>query len=179
MVEADEIVVDGLGDMDGAQRMAFARRLFGDDAHCVGGIVAADVKESVDLLGAQHLEDFLAIFAVGLVARRAERRRWAGSDRFQVDGGLLAEIDQILVDDAAHAMPRAIDVIDAGEPAGFERHADQRLVDNSRRPSPLRHQNPARHSALPPLGEAPPEASCRRAALRKSAVFPRAGSPGI
>ncbi len=66
----------------------------------------------------------------------------------------MAEVDQILVDDAAHAMQRAVDVMDAGKPARLQRHADQRLVDDGGRASPLRHQNLARHSALPPLCEA-------------------------
>ena len=49
MVEADEVVVDRLRDMDGAERMPALLGLVGHDAHRVGGIVAADVEERVDL----------------------------------------------------------------------------------------------------------------------------------
>ena len=84
VIEADEIVVDGLRDVNGVDADALPRRLLGDDPHGVGGIVAADVEEGVDVVRAQHLEDFLAIFAVGLVAGRAERRGRAGGDRFEI-----------------------------------------------------------------------------------------------
>jgi hypothetical protein len=43
MVEADEIVIDRLRDVDRPQPMVALLRLFGDDADRVGGIVAADI----------------------------------------------------------------------------------------------------------------------------------------
>jgi hypothetical protein len=58
----------------------------------------------LDLVRAQHLEDLLAIGQVGLVARGAQRRRRRGRHQFQVVAGLLREVDQVFVDDAAHAV---------------------------------------------------------------------------
>ena len=104
VIGADEIVVDRLGDMESADRLPFGGGLFGDDAHGVGGIVAADVEKRVDLMRAQDLEDFLAIFAIGLVARRPERGGRRSRDRFQIAHALLAEVDEFVVDDAAHAV---------------------------------------------------------------------------
>ena len=74
VVEADEIVVDRLRDVDGADVLAGLGRLFGDDAHGVGRIVAADVAERVDLVRLQHLEDFLAVFD-GRACRGSSRAR--------------------------------------------------------------------------------------------------------
>ena len=94
VVEADEIVVDRLGDVDRAQRMAGLLRLLGDDAHGVRGIVAADVEEGVDFVRLEDLEDLLAILEVGLVARRAERRGGRRRDRLEIGGRFLAEVER-------------------------------------------------------------------------------------
>ena len=153
MIEADEIVVDRLGDMDRAEPMAGFLRLLGDDAHRVGGIVAADVEERVDLVRLQDLEDLLAIFEVGLVAGRAERGGGRRGDRLEIGGRLLPEIDEIVVDDAAHAVQRAIDMADVGKPPRLERHAGQRLVDHRRRAASLGDEDLVRHGLQPPFGE--------------------------
>ena len=76
----------------------------------------------------------------------AGRRR----DRLEIVLRFLAEVDEFLVDDAAHAVQRAVDVGDRGEPARLERDADQRLVDDGRRPAALRHQNLVRHVVSAP-----------------------------
>ena len=77
--------------------------------------VAADIEERVDRVGFQDLEDLLAIFEVGLVAGRAERRGRGRGDRFEVGDRLLAEIDEIVIDDAAHPLQRAVDMGDVGK----------------------------------------------------------------
>ena len=145
VVEADEIVVDRLGDMDRPQLMVGFLGLLGDDAHRVGGIVAADVEEGVDRMRFQNLEDLLAIFAVRLVAGRAESRGGRRRDRLEVRDRLLAQIDQIIVDDAAHALERAIDMADVGKPSRLERHAGQRLVDDRSRTASLGDKDLVRH----------------------------------
>ena len=149
MIEADEVVVDGLGDVDGAQRMSALLRFLRDDAHGVGGIVAADIEERVDRMRLQDLEDLLAIFEVRLVAGRAERCGGRGGDRLEIGDRLLAEIDEIVVDDAAHPVQRAIDPRNAREPARLERHPDQRLVDDRGRAAPLSDKDLVRHQSLP------------------------------
>jgi hypothetical protein len=68
VVVADQVVVDRLRDVDAAQRITGFLRLQAYDAHRVGRIVAADVEEVLDFVRLQHLEDFLAIGQVGLVA---------------------------------------------------------------------------------------------------------------
>ncbi len=145
MVEADEIVVDRLGDMDGAKPMIGFLRFLGDDAHRVGGIVAADVEERVDRVRFQDLEDLLAIFEVRLVAGGAERGGGRRRDRLEVGDRLLAQIDEIVVDDPAHALQRAIDMADVGKPPRLERHAGQRLVDHRRRTASLGDKDLVRH----------------------------------
>ena len=145
MVEADEIVVDGLGDVNCAKPMIAFLRLLGDDAHRVGGIVAADIEERVDRVGFEDLEDLLAILAVGLVAGRAERGGRRRRDRLEIGDRLLAEIDEIVVDDAAHALQRAIDMRDVGKAPRLERHPGQRLVDDRGRPAALGDKDLVRH----------------------------------
>ena len=109
MVEADKIVIDRLRDMDRAEWIAGLLRLIGDDADRVRRIVAADVEERVDRMRLEDLEDLLAVFEIGLVAGRAKRCGRRGCDRFEIDDSLLSEIDEIVVDDAAHPMQRAVD----------------------------------------------------------------------
>ena len=163
MIEADEVVVDRLGNVYRAQSVIRLLRLFGDDPHGVRGIVAANVEERVDRVRFQDLEDLLAIFEVGFVARRAEGSGGRGGDRFEVGDGLLAEIDKIVVDDAAHPVLSAIDAGNAGEPPRLERHADQRLVDHRGRAAPLGDDDLVRHESLPcPASRAMTSARVRR-----------------
>ena len=133
VVEADEVVVDRLRDVDRPQRMAALPRLLRDDPHRVGGIVAADVEERVDLMRLEDLENLLAVFEVRLVPGGAERSRGRRGDRLEIGRRLLAEIDEVVVDDAAHPVQRPVDVRDARIAPRLQRHAGQRLVDDRRR----------------------------------------------
>ena len=136
-----QIIVDGLGDMDGPQRIAMRLGLLRDDADRVGTIVAANIKEAADLVRLQNLEDFLAIFDVRFVARRAERGRRGAGHEFEVVGRLLRQIGEILVDDSAHAVKRAVDALDLTKFARFQHGADQRLVNDGGRAAALRDEN--------------------------------------
>ena len=51
-------------------------------------------------------------------------------DVFEVVGGLAGEIDEVLLDDAAHAVDRAVNGGDLAEFAGLEGDADDALVDH-------------------------------------------------
>src|SRR6185312_15382274 len=93
----------------------------------------------------QDLEDLLAIFAVGLVAGRAERGGRRRRDRLQIGDRLLAEIDEIVVDDSAHALTRAIDMGDPGKAPRLQRNAGQRLVADRSRPASLGDKDLVRH----------------------------------
>ena len=137
-------------------------RLFRDDADGVGGIVAADIEEGADLMRLQHLENLVAIFGVGLVAGRAERGGRRIGHHFEIVAGLLGQIEEILVDDAAHAVMGAIDALDAGEFARLQHHARERLVDDGGRAAALGDENfLRRHEILPsemPRSSKAPEA---------------------
>ena len=149
MIEADEIVVDGLRDVDGAQAVIRLLRFLRHDAHGVGGIVAADIEERVDRVRFQDLENLLAIFAVRLVAGRAERRGGRCGHRLKICDRFLSEIDEIVVDDAAHALPRAVNVSDRREAPRLERNAGQRLIDDGGRSAPLGDKDFVRHCVEP------------------------------
>ena len=75
VVVLQEIVVDRLGHMEAAQLVAGGGRLLAHDAGGVGGVVAADVEEVLDVVLFEALEDFFAVFFVRLVAGGAEGRR--------------------------------------------------------------------------------------------------------
>ena len=137
--------------------MAGFLRLLGDDAHRVGGIVAADIEERVDRVGFQDLEDLLAILAVRLVAGRAEGGGRRRGDRLKIGDRLLPEIDEIVIDDAAHALQRAIDMGDLRKAPRLQRYAGQRLVDDRRRPASLGDKDLVRHVFSLPLASAGPE----------------------
>ena len=136
-----QVVVDGLGDMDAAQRVVGLARLVVDDTQHVRRIVAADIEESPDPMGLKDAEDLLAVFEVGLVAGRAEGRRGRVTDQFQVVGGLLGQVEELLVDDAAHPVKGAVNQLDAGELSRFQHRADHGLIDHRRRPAALGDQN--------------------------------------
>ena len=154
MIEADQIVVDRLRHVHGAKLMVPLLGLVRDDAHGVGRVVAADVEERVDLMRLQDLEDLLAIFQVGFVARRSERGGRRPGDRLQIADCLLAEIDKIVIDDAPHPVPGAVDGGDVREAAGFERDSNQGLIDDRGRPPALSDKDLVRHEAfLSGLGE--------------------------
>ena len=141
MVVNHKIIVDGFGDMDGAQRIAMRLGLLRDDADRVGTVVAADIEEAADLVRPQDVENFLAIFDVRLVARRAERGGGRAGHEFEIVGRLLRQIGEILVDDSAHAVKRAVDALDLTKFARFQHGADQRLVDDGGRTAALRDEN--------------------------------------
>ncbi len=93
-----QFVVDGFGDVIGAELVAFLCGQVVDDAGGVGRVVAADVEEIADVVLLEAVENFLAIGRVRLVARR-EPRAAAGvcampleqviRDGFQADEFLL------------------------------------------------------------------------------------------
>ena len=148
MVGDHEVVVDGLRDMDAAQVVARLVRLLRDDPHGVRAVVAADVEETADRVRLQHAEDLLAVCMIGLVARRAERRGRRERHHVEVVRRLLREVHQLLVDNAAHAMQRAVDLPNLTELARFRYDAGQRLVDHRGGTTALSNQNVGLHGLL-------------------------------
>ncbi len=92
-------------------------------------------------MGLQDLENFPAVFDVGFVSGRAQRRTGGIGDQFQVGGGFLGQVEEILVDDAGNSVQRAVNMLDAGKFTGFANGADQRLVNHRRRAATLGDQN--------------------------------------
>ena len=72
VIVAHQVIIDGLRDVDTAQRIAGLACLLADDAQSVGGIIAADIEEVAYSVRLQDPEDLLAIFDVGFVARGTE-----------------------------------------------------------------------------------------------------------
>ena len=154
--------------------------LLADDADGVGGIVAADIVERVDRVRLEDLENLLAIFEVGLVARRAERGRGRRGDRLEIGDRLLPEIDELLVDDAAHAMQRAIDSATSGKSPRLQHHAGQRLVDHRRRPASLGDKDFVRHDlSLPFASVVGRTAPARLKALGAERVMRKPGAAPV
>ena len=141
VVVADEVVVDGFRNVDGAQRIIGLLRLLADDAHGIGGIVAADIEKGADFVRAQHFKNLLAILGIRLVAGRAECRRRRARNHFKIVARLLRQVDQVFVDDAAHAVLGAVNASDVGKPAGFKHNANKRLIDDSGWAATLGDQN--------------------------------------
>ncbi len=75
------------------------------------------------------LEHAGAVFLVRLVTGGKQAGRRRAGDLFQVVGGLAGEIDEVLIDDAAHAVDRSVNGRHLAEFAGFEGDADDALVD--------------------------------------------------
>jgi hypothetical protein len=72
VVAFHQIVVDGLGNMDGAQVVALLDGFLADDAHGFGRVIAADIEEPSGAVSLQRREDVPAIGQIGLVPRRAQ-----------------------------------------------------------------------------------------------------------
>ena len=137
VVVQHQVVVDRLRHMHAGQPITRQMSLLRNDAHGVRRIVATDVEEVADAVRAQHLEDRLAVGGVGLVTGRAEGRRRCGGDGFQVGPCLLCQVDKVLIDDAAHAVPRAVHGEPARQALRAQHDADQRLVDDRSGPAAL------------------------------------------
>jgi hypothetical protein len=88
-----------------------------------------------------HPEYLQAVFAVGLVARRTQGGGRRGGDQLQIGRRFSRQIDKVLIDDAANAVDRAINLFDPVEFAGFEDGAGQRLVDDRGGAAALGYQN--------------------------------------
>ena len=127
-----KVVVDRLGDVEAAQVRAAAFRHRVHDVDRLGGVVAADVEEVADVALAQHLEDLQAVLLRGLAAHAAERRRGRGGDGLEVLRGDLAQIDELLGEDAVDAVDGAVDPADRFAPARRHHGADETLVDDHR-----------------------------------------------
>jgi hypothetical protein len=137
VVVAHQVIVDGLRDVDTAQRIARIACLLADDAQSIGGIIAADIEEVACSVRLQDPEDLLAVFDVGFVARGTECRARRGRDQLELLRGLLSQVDEVFSEDTSNAVAGAVDRLDIAEATCFEHNAGERLVNDSRWAAPL------------------------------------------
>ena len=137
MVGDQQVVVDRLGHVEDLQVVLLALGDLVDDVGGLGRVVAADVEEVPHVVLAERLEDLLAVFLVRLVARGAQGRGGRAGDDLQHLGRLALQVDEVVVDHAAHAVARAEQLLDLRVLLDLLDHADQRLVDDHRRPARL------------------------------------------
>jgi len=166
VVVHDKVVVHRLGDVDAAHVIAGRLRVQVDDAHRVGAVVAADVEEVPHVVGLADLEHLAAVLLVRLVAGGKEGAGGGHGNLLQVVSGFLREVEEVLVDDAAHAVCGAIDPRHLGELPRFEHGAHEGLIDDRRGAAALRdqdlacqfgHSNALFRSGLVDCGKAHPE----------------------
>jgi len=149
-----QVVVDRLRDVDGAELVVRLLRLVVDDPHRVRRVVAADVEEVARAVRLQDPEDLLAVGRVRLVAGRADRRRRRLGHPLQVVGGLLGEVDELLVDDPGHPVQGAVDVLHLGKLARLQHRPHEGLVDHRGGPAAHGHHHLAYelfHRLPPPV----------------------------
>ncbi len=112
-----QVVVHGLGHVDGLDRIAHGLGELGDLVAGVGGVAAAIVEEVADVVGLEDLDQALVLAlvvlqALELVAAGAEaagRRVAQGGDVLR---GLLVGVDQVLGQRADDAVAAGIDIAD-------------------------------------------------------------------
>lgn len=130
VIIAHEVVVDGLGDMHTAQRMAGTGRFETDDSQGIGGIVAADITKGVDAMSPQDLDDLRAVRLIGFVAGRAQRGGGRARNHVEIGLGFLAQIDEVLINNASYPMSRTDHDGPGHLATRLLHHAYERLIDH-------------------------------------------------
>ena len=141
VVGGDEVVVDGLRHADHAHLPALLLGELGDLVGGILGVVAARVEEIADVVGLEDLDHALEVLLLlELVAAGAQRG--AGGVAQAADGLLRlgSEVDEVLVEDAQHAVEAAVDLLDAGVVEGFADDTGDAGVDDRGRSAGLTHQ---------------------------------------
>ena len=131
VVGAGQVVIDGLWHADHAELVALGLGELGDFVGGVLGVVATDVEEIADVVGLEDLEDAIK---VGLFLEFEAAGAQSGAGRVFERADLLlrlrSEIDQVLVEDAEHAVQRAVDLFDTFMVQRFRDEARDAGVDN-------------------------------------------------
>src|SRR5690606_8584991 len=113
-----QVVVHGLGHVDGADRVAHGLGELRDLQARIGRVAAAVVEEVADVVGAEHLDQALVLGAVlvdalELVAARAEGARGRVLQGGDGRGRFAAGVDEILGERADDAVAAGVDLADA------------------------------------------------------------------
>jgi len=112
VVGYQQVVIDGFWDVEGAEIIADFFGHFVDKVAGIGGVVAADVVEILNIVFAEYVEDFSTIFFIGLVPCGAEgggRRKGQPSEGFD---GEFFEVDKVFFDDAGNGMNGTVEIVD-------------------------------------------------------------------
>src|ERR1700746_1322635 len=123
VIVAHQIIVDGLRDLDTAQREPTLPCTVAEDAKSMGGILPADIEEVADSVRLQDPEDLLAVPGVWLVTRRTECRPRHGRAQLDLLGSLLPQVDNVFGGDTGNAVAGAVDRLDITEATRFEYNA--------------------------------------------------------
>ena len=142
MVGAGQVVVDGLRDAHAAHFVAVLQHELADLVAGVHGVVAAVVEEIADVVLPEHLQDLLIIGIVfvgigDLVAAGAQRGGGRVLHLRKLGGVFLAQVEQIIVQQAHDAVLHAVDL---GDDVAVQRGLDRAVrgsVDNGGRSAAL------------------------------------------
>ena len=142
VVSDGEIVIDRFRNADDAKVVALLLSQFRNFVGGVLRIVASDVEKVTDVVGLENLEDALVVaLFLQLVTARTE----SGAGRVTESANLLLrlrrEIDQILLQDAEHAIQSAVDFLNAFMVQSLGNNAGDTGVDDSGGAPGLAHQN--------------------------------------
>ena len=131
VVGRGQVVLDGLRDADDAEVVGLRGRELTQLGGGLLGVGVADVEIIADVVCLEYLERALVIGGLlQLGAAGAEGR--AGREAEAADGLLRlgGEIDEILVQEAEHAVERAVDFLNAGMVERFGDNAGDAGVDD-------------------------------------------------
>ena len=122
-----QVVIDGLGHMDGLQRVAHRRTQLRDFEAGIGGVAAAVVKEIADIMGPEYLDQPLVFGPVlfqafQFVAAGAEGAGGRGQQPANRGAALLAGVDQVFSQRTYDAVAPGVDLADPVLvfPGGFD-----------------------------------------------------------
>ncbi len=112
-----QVVVHGLGHVDGLDRVAHGLGELRDLEAGVGGVAAAVVEEVADVVGLEDLDQALVLAlvllqALELVAAGAEGAGRRVAQRGDGGGGFLAGVDQVFGQRADDAVAAGVDLAD-------------------------------------------------------------------
>ena len=148
MIGVRQIVINCFGDADDAHFVAAPEGFLMDFIGGVLRIVAAGIKEIANVVGLKHLEKavhvpgglFGFLFEINLVSAGAEGRSGGVFESFDGFGPFLAQINQMLVENAEDAVPAAINMGEATMMAGLLHDARHAGIDDGGGASGLGHQ---------------------------------------